>query len=62
MLDGILAERKGQGVAWVLHRPDLCERFALVLVMEKGRLVEKGRFDDLKCSGGPLHQMLGAAQ
>ena len=62
VLDGILAERKGQGVAWVLHRPDLCERFALVLVMEKGRLVEKGRFDDLKCSGGPLHQMLGAAK
>jgi putative ABC transport system ATP-binding protein len=62
VLDGILAERKGQGVAWVLHRPDFCERFKLVLVMADGRLAEKGSFDQLKCSGGPLHQMLGAAQ
>jgi len=61
VLDGILAERKGQGVTWVMHRPDLCERFGLVLVMERGRLAEKGKFDDLKCSGGVLHKMLGAA-
>ena len=62
VLDGILAERKGKGVAWVLHRPDLCERFTLVLVMERGRLAEKGRFDELKSNRGPLHQLLGAVQ
>jgi len=62
VLDGILAERKGKGVAWVLHRPDLCERFTLVLVMERGRLAEKGRFDELKNNRGQLHQLLGAVQ
>ncbi len=62
VLDGVLAERKGQGVAWVMHRPDWCERFGLVLVMERGRLAEKGKFDDLKRSGATLHKMLGAVQ
>ena len=60
VLDRILAERKGRGVAWVITRAELCERFGAVLVMDRGRLAEKGLFKDLKCSGGVLHQMLGA--
>jgi ABC-type multidrug transport system fused ATPase/permease subunit len=44
-----------------MHRPDLCERFGLVLVMERGRLAEQGKFDDLKRSGATLQKMLGAA-
>src|SRR6266571_801060 len=55
---GILAERKGRGVLWVLQRPEAAERFSSVLVMERGRLVEQGRFEKLKCSGGTLHKML----
>ena len=39
----VLAERKGQGVIWVLSRPEYAERFGVVLVMERGRLVEKRR-------------------
>jgi putative ABC transport system ATP-binding protein len=55
---GILAERKDRGVLWVLQRPEAAERFSSVLVMERGRLVEQGRFEKLKCSGGTLHKML----
>ena len=61
VLDGILAERKGRGVAWVLSRPDLAERFNVVLVMERGKLAEKGAFADLKSNGGPLQKLLVAA-
>jgi putative ABC transport system ATP-binding protein len=61
VLDGILAERRGQGVVWVLHRPDLAERFSQVLVMERGKLTEQGRFEELKANGGPLHKLLMAA-
>jgi putative ABC transport system ATP-binding protein len=61
VLEKLLGERKHQGVAWVLSRPELAERFGRVLVLDKGRLAEQGRFEELKCSGGPLHQMLGAA-
>ena len=58
---GILEERKGRGVAWVLQRPDLAEHFAVVLVMERGKLAEKGAFAELKSNGGPLHKLLVAA-
>ena len=61
VLDSILAERKGRGVAWVLSRPDLAERFNVVLVMEKGKLAEQGAFAELKSNGGPLHKLLAAA-
>ncbi len=48
VLDGVLAERKGCGVAWVLSRPEYAERFAMVLAMERGRLVESASPGELK--------------
>ena len=45
---------------WVLNRVDLAERFGQVLMMEKGRLVERGKFADLKSSGGALNKLLAA--
>ena len=61
VMEGILKERKGRGVAWVLQRPDLAEHFAVVLVMERGKLAEKGAFAELKSNGGPLQKLLIAA-
>ena len=61
VMEGILEERKGRGVVWVLQRPDLAERFTVVLVMERGKLAEKGAFAELKSNGGPLHKLLIAA-
>jgi putative ABC transport system ATP-binding protein len=61
VLEGILAERKGRGLVWVLQRADAAERFDLVLVMERGKLAAKGAFAELKSNGGPLHKMLAAA-
>jgi putative ABC transport system ATP-binding protein len=57
----ILEHRKGRGVLWVLARAEVAAKFDLVLVLERGRLAERGKFDDLKCSGGALHKMLGTA-
>ena len=48
-------------MVWVLQRPDLAERFTVVLVMERGKLAEKGAFAELKSNGGPLHKLLIAA-
>ena len=61
VMEGVLQERKGRGVVWVLQRPDLAERFTVVLVMERGKLAEKGAFAELKSNGGPLHKLLIAA-
>ena len=48
VLDRVLAERRGRGVVWALSREEYAERFTTVLVMERGRLVEQGRFAELK--------------
>jgi len=61
VLEGILAESANRCVVWVLHRADLAERFRVVLVMERGKLAEKGAFAELKSNGGPLHKLLAAA-
>ena len=52
VVESVLAERKEQGVIWVLSRPEYAERFAKVLVMERGRLVESGAFAELKRKTG----------
>ena len=60
LLASVLESRKQGGVYWVLNRVDLAERFGHVLMMEKGRLVERGKFADLKSSGGALTKLLAA--
>ena len=52
VVEGVLAERKGQAVAWVLSRPEYADRFGMVLVMQGGRLVERGAFAELKRKTG----------
>ncbi|HEV3009150.1 MAG TPA: hypothetical protein VGX52_08970, partial [Burkholderiales bacterium] len=52
VVEGVLGERKAQAVAWVLSRPEYADRFGVVLVMERGRLVEKGKFAELKRKTG----------
>jgi len=58
LLGNVLACRKACGVYWVLNRAELAERFGHVLVMDKGRLVERGKFADLRESGGALQKLI----
>jgi len=48
VVEGVLAERKGRGVAWVLSRPEYAERFGMVLTMDRGRLAESASPAELK--------------
>jgi putative ABC transport system ATP-binding protein len=60
IVSSILESRKGRCVVWALQRNDLAERFGHVLVIERGRIVEQGRFADLKSTGGALQKLLSA--
>jgi putative ABC transport system ATP-binding protein len=60
VVNGILENRKGRCVFWARQRNDLAERFGHTLVMERGRLAEQGRFEDLKARGGALQKLLSA--
>jgi putative ABC transport system ATP-binding protein len=61
VVTNILEFRKGRGVIWALARHDLGERFSRVLVLERGRLAEQGRFQELKSAGGALQRLIGSA-
>ena len=56
----VIEYRRQCAVYWGLKRVDLAERFGHVLMMERGRLVERGKFADLKSSGGALNKLLAA--
>ena len=56
MVENVLHERKGKTVVWVLSRPEFADRFDIVLVMERGRLVEHGAFAELKRNRMSLEQ------
>jgi ABC-type multidrug transport system fused ATPase/permease subunit len=58
LVASVLAYRKGLGVYWVLNRVDLANRFGLVLVMDRGQLVERGSFNELMAKSGPLRNLL----
>ena len=60
LVANILEARKGRCVFWALQRNDLADRFGHTLVMERGRLAEQGRFEELKARGGALQKLLSA--
>ena len=57
LVTSLLEYRKGQCVIWALRQLELGELFDHVAVMQEGRLVERGRFEDLR-GGGVLRKLL----
>ena len=60
VVSNLLQAHDQGGVVWVLGRTELAAGFDHVLVMERGRLVEQGTFENLKDSGGALSKLLRA--
>ena len=60
LLASVLESRSQRGVYWVLNRVELAEKFDQVIVMDRGKLVERGTFADLKASGGALSKLMDA--
>jgi ABC-type multidrug transport system fused ATPase/permease subunit len=58
ILDNILAEFSGRGVVWSLHRASDSKRFAHVLVMKNGRVVENGAFDEVNKDGTAFKDLM----
>jgi len=57
----VLEYSKGRCVVWVLQRLELSEWFDRVLILQRGRVVEQGRFAELRNNGGVLDELIQKA-
>ena len=57
ILDNLLKEFESRTLIWVLHRASLAERFDETIVLEGGKVVEQGRFEELNRPGTVFHEM-----
>jgi len=51
---------EGRGVLWVLSRMNMAKEFDQILVVDDGKVVEKGSFDELNREGSTFHRLLHA--
>ena len=58
--DNLLEATNGRGLIWVLHRAGMAAAFDRVLVMENGRIVEQGTYDELNREGTLLRSLVEA--
>lgn len=60
IMGNLLREFRGRGLVWVLHRAELGAEFEQALVLEGGKVVEQGRFAELRKAGSALQELVAA--
>ncbi len=60
IIDRLQHELDGRSLVCSLHRPRLASAFDRILVMDQGRLVQQGRFEELQKSGSVLEPLMAA--
>ena len=58
ILNGLMETFRSGGLIWALHRASLARSFDRVIVMQGGRVVEQGRYDELDKPGTAFQAML----
>jgi ABC-type multidrug transport system fused ATPase/permease subunit len=60
ILDRLREELRERTLIWLIHRASLAREFDEILVMERGKVVQQGRFEDLNREGSVLSQLVAA--
>jgi putative ABC transport system ATP-binding protein len=60
IIERLKRELAGRSLVCSLHRPRLASAFDRILVMDQGRLVEQGAYDELQKPGSPLAPLMAA--
>ena len=58
LLTALREEFAGRGLVWSLHNPHLADGFDRVVLIDHGKVVEQGSYEDLTREGRPLARML----
>ena len=49
---------QGRGILWILGRVQLAEQFDQVMVMERGKLADKGSFAEMQSKNAHFQELL----
>jgi len=60
ILRNIRRVMKGRALVWVLHRPSQARGFDQVIVMKGGKIIERGKFDELASGQTELAELIAA--
>ena len=58
LIANVRLEMENHGILWMLGRIQLAEQFDSVMVMERGRLIDQGPFDELQSSNEHFQHLL----
>jgi len=58
LIKGIREHMRGRGIIWALESASSVEHFEEVVVMEAGRILERGRTQELMARDGPLKTLV----
>ena len=58
VMDNLFAEFEGRSLIWSVHHASLAEQFGHTLVVDGGRVVEQGSFEDLKRPGSLVQRLV----
>ena len=61
LIDNVRSTLKESGILWVLGRVQLSEQFDSVMIMERGKLIDKGPFAEMQQSNPHFQQLLESA-
>ena len=58
LIDNVREVMADRGVLWVLGRVQLAEQFDTILVMERGKLLNKGSYEEMRAGNAHFQQLL----
>ena len=58
LMRSVIEARQGRGLIWTLQQPSAAEAFDRVLVMDGGRLVGQGAFEELRNSSTTMNRLM----
>jgi putative ABC transport system ATP-binding protein len=61
LIDNVREAMSDRGILWILGRVQLAEQFDAVMVMERGKLLDKGPFTEMQQSNEHFQQLLDSA-
>lgn len=58
LMHNLLTEFKGRSLIWLVHRASLGKEFENTVILERGKYVEQGQFDELERTGSALKELV----